>query len=96
MHFPFSILTNLLFRQNSTWSLNWSIASNSREIDPWPVAIARTSMKIMNLFTIPHRMKYKKDGEKEEDGKRAVTVQHNQCEMKNGKVDDSKFSTTTI
>ena len=89
--FSFSILTNLLFRQNSTWSLNWSIASNSKEKDQWPLAIARTSMKIINLFTIPHRIKYQKNDE-EENCKKAA----DQSPIEDGKVDDSKFSTTKV
>ena len=89
--FFFSILTNLLFRQNSTWSLNWSIASNSKEKDQWPLAIARTSMKIINLFTIPHRIKYQKNAE-EENCKKAA----DQSPIEDIKVDDSKFSTTKV
>ena len=52
-------------------------------------------MKIINLFTIPHRIKYEKDCEAEKDGK-ADKSQNIQSEKTDGKVDDSKFSTTTV
>ena len=46
-------------------------------------------MKIINLFTIPHRIKYQKDCE-------ADKSQNIQSEKTDGKVGDSKFSTTTV
>ena len=52
-------------------------------------------MKIINLFTIPHRIKYQKDCEVEKDCK-AAKSQNNQSEMTDGKVDESKFSTTIV
>ena len=53
------------------------------------------SMKIINLFTIPHRIQYQKDCEVEKDCK-AAKSQNNQSEMTDGKVDESKFSTTIV
>ena len=48
-------------------------------------------MKIINLFTIPHRIKYQKNAE-EENCKKAA----DQSPIEDIKVDDSKFSTTKV
>ena len=48
-------------------------------------------MKIINLFTIPHRIKYQKNAEEENCKKDA-----DQSPIEDIKVDDSKFSTTKV
>ena len=49
-------------------------------------------MKIINLFTIPHRIKYQKKNGEEENCKKAA----DQSPIEDIKVDDSKFSTTKV
>ena len=48
-----------------------------------------------HLSGIPHRIKYQKDCEAEKDCK-AAKSQNNQSDMTDGKVDESKFSTTIV
>ena len=49
-------------------------------------------MKIINLFTIPHRIKYQKNVEEEKCKKVAA----DQSPVEDVNVDDSKFSTTKV
>ena len=84
---------HIISRQNSTWSLNWSIGSDSKETEQLPIAIARTSIRIINLFTIPHRIKYHKN---DQENCQIVKFQKNQSSQTENISDDSKFSTTTI
>ena len=49
-------------------------------------------MKIMNLFTIPHRIKYQKKNGEEENFKKAA----DQSPIEDINVDDSRFSTTKV
>ena len=49
-------------------------------------------MKIINLFTIPHRIKYQKHVEEEKCKKVAA----DQSPVEDVNVDDSKFSTTKV